>query len=338
VRSISSHVNVLAGALILLRHCGREGVFRANGEVSAMKQSSSIDVGDMKALRRLVDRMGSLLPWRRQKARADLLTLGREAVDPLLTLYRREEGSRKGRTSFYTYLAGGTIAFALFSVTGLLFTGSGFWGGLTGLALLLLILVLPLGTIQSETRRQALLANALALYDDPRVIGPLTQALHFKQGSTLAPVKTRKPAMEALTSLLPRLESDMGDLLDAQQRDSLYRELVGGAGHYSRDHSFKLAILAGLRAIGDIGALPYVRRLEARYERLPAADLKRAIRHCLEILEPLADQERNRQMLLRATASEAETPQTVLLRAAQGAPATDPQQLLRATEENTTQI
>jgi hypothetical protein len=113
----------LPGRLFSCADVGGEGVFRANGEVDGMKQSSSIDVGDAKALRRLVDRMGSLLPWQRQKARAALVALGREAVDPLLALYSREERSRKGRGTVYTYLAGGTLAFAALSLIGLLMTG-----------------------------------------------------------------------------------------------------------------------------------------------------------------------------------------------------------------------
>jgi hypothetical protein len=312
-----------------------------------MKQVTQTQKIEAKRVRRLVDRTGSLFPWERKKARAALLALGSAAVDPLLALYERERRTGKKRTNIYNYLAYAGAGMLVISLCGRQFPGVGnqFLGDMGGVALAMLLSAAILRQTPRESRRQALLANALALFDDCRILGPLIEALRFKLENALFPVKTRRPAIDTLTLLLPRLQPDQDDLLNAEHRAMLYRELRPLA------HSeFVVEILGALTRLGDTKAIPYVRRM-AQYSHNRIHTLAQLAPHraekilrthtlaqgCLAQLEAIAEQERQSQTLLRATATEAETPQTVLLRAAQAGNATDPKQLLRATQANTTQ-
>jgi hypothetical protein len=296
-----------------------------------MQEKSQRKYLDERLVRRLVRRTGSLLPWQRKAARSALLVSGEEAFALLIDLFAREQRARKRRTTWYRYTSAGVLIFAMSSLIGCFLGGAnaGVWVGMCGPALLMLFFLLTLSTVQTETRRQALLANALALFDNVCAIGPLTEALHYKQQHTMFPVRTRQQAIEALTALLPQLESDQADLLDAEHRAYLYPEL--GPRLYS---DFVVEIIEVLTRICDTQAIPHVRRIAQRADN----PIQRRAQRCLMALEAVAEQERQSQTLLRATATASETPQTVLLRAAQAGATTAPQQLLRATEENAAQV
>lgn len=104
-------------------------------------------------------------------------------------------------------------------------------------------------------------AYALAEFDDPRVIGPLVEALEPRWVWSRV---RRGVFVEALTRLLPRLREEDAALLTRFQRTLLYKRLRSRTRPDENPADFKVAILQALAEIQDRDALPHVQRLANR--------------------------------------------------------------------------
>lgn len=283
-----------------------------------------------KEMIRLVDRLGHWWPWTRKAAKKTILERGTELTEPLLTLFDRERKRYLRRSKHYNRFAYGVLFLVYVSVAGALwcaFRNTEIGVFLAGVAIGFptLILLLALRGMQYNTMRQTTTAFALAQMDDIRAVGPLAEALEFRDTSFLGFLEPRRHAVGALTRLLPALREEHADLLNATQRTCLARVLADGPTELA------IHVLNAFQHVGTGQELPAVRRCADRRpwsatdRRVPAA-----ARECLPILEERAREEKNSQTLLRPSLEAATAAPDVLLRAASGAAVCEPEQLLRA--------
>jgi len=196
--------------------------------------------------------------------------------------------------------------------------------------------LISLAFAYSRTHRAA--ARKAAEYEDPRVVGHLANMLEVQDKDT------RQVVEEALIGLLPKMRASDAGLLNAEQRESLYR------GLRRKNPELVLAILKALEQIGDSRAIPYVEKLEkalqeqraaaeAQGRSQEAAEIDNRIlvaKECLQFLQDHAQQEQARQTLLRASDAARVAPDS-LLRPATGKSDQESGSLLRASrpEEQT---
>lgn len=165
------------------------------------------------------------------------------------------------------------------------------------------------------------IAHNLTFYNDIRAVGPLAEALEYRD------VDLREQAKIALIRLLPRLQASDAVLFTTEQRNRLYRALN------SPDVEFVLAILKALEQIGDAKALPYVEKLASGGDAANGEErVRRAAQACLPYLRERA--ERETPTLLRAASVVESAPNSLLRPAAAGNDA-EPEQLLRASAGQT---
>ncbi|MCW3053347.1 MAG: hypothetical protein JWN14_2517 [Chthonomonadales bacterium] len=173
----------------------------------------------------------------------------------------------------------------------------------------------------AATTQQKTAALAISRFDDVRAVGPLAEALEFKD-QQVVPM-----AEKALISLLPRLKASDAALLSPTQRHCLNRALKG------KNTALTLAILKAWEQVGDTGAIAEVEKLaegRGRAGRLPK--VVEAAKECLPFLRQSAERQQVGSQLLRPADGNL-TPSDVLLRAAMPHTSTDPaDQLLRPTE------
>jgi hypothetical protein len=175
------------------------------------------------------------------------------------------------------------------------------------------------GTIVSDRRRAA--ALAIARFDDVRAVGPLAEALEFKD-KYLLPIASR-----ALIRLLPRLQASDAAYLSRAQRACLNRALEG------KDLALTMAILKAWEQVGDAGAIEQVQNLaEGRGWGGRSRKVVALAKECLPALRQSAERQQIGSQLLRPADGNL-TPSGVLLRPAQPHIASDPpDQLLRPTD------
>jgi hypothetical protein len=233
---------------------------------------------------------------------------GQQAVDTLLKVLKQEAQKRENNRRDKLIVA--AVIFFLMLVIALF--GKDFPGYLVGS----LVGLIVGGMAATQGQKNA--SMILAQFDDVRAVGPLAAAREFGDKNLRAVCDT------ALIRLLPRLQANHADLLNEDQRTCLRHAL------YGKDTGLTLAILKGLEQVGNADDLPSVEGL-ARGEGHAALNMRvqNAAKDCLIYLRPRAEEERARPTLLRASIASATAPDT-LLRPAEGVPAADPQQLLRA--------
>ncbi len=175
------------------------------------------------------------------------------------------------------------------------------------------------GRIVSDRRRAAVLA--ITRFDDVRAVGPLAEALEFKD-KYLLPI-----ASTALIRLLPRLQANDAAYLSRAQRACLNRALEG------KDLELTMAILKAWEQVGDAGAIEQVQYLtEGRGWGGRSRKVVALAKECLPALRQSAERQQVGSQLLRPADGNL-TPSGVLLRPAQPHVATDPlDQLLRPTD------
>jgi hypothetical protein len=185
------------------------------------------------------------------------------------------------------------------------------------------------------------MAAKLIEQGDMRSIGPLVDALHLDDGMT------REIAFAALIDLLPRLKASDAALLNEAQRaklcqllslpveNPLYKDIRGlfrPANNKAVD--FRVAIRQAFAQVGDSKALGVVERLATREAKTEGERrIQEAAEACLPALQTRADLERSSQTLLRASMPSSDASDT-LLRPATGTQDSAPEQLLRASEPN----
>jgi hypothetical protein len=171
------------------------------------------------------------------------------------------------------------------------------------------------------TKLQRNAISALARYDDIRAVGPLTEALDYRDRGLA------DAAVPKLAEFLPRLQSGDAALLDDAQRRILDRVLLK-----HRKPDLVLAILAAYEQVGDAKSLEAVERLAAGEGRC-AKDrrVREAAIDCHAALKQRAQAERDAQTLLRPVYTG--DPEGTLLRPAHGPGDADAKVLLRPAME-----
>jgi hypothetical protein len=168
------------------------------------------------------------------------------------------------------------------------------------------------------------LMQKLADYDDVAGVGALAETLEWPDP------RVQEMAASALKRLLPQLRASDAHLLTRAQRACLYRCLT--MSRVGRDGPLILAILQALQQVGDAAAIPHVRRLaESKVLSPMQRKVRAAAEDCLPYLEVQASQQRASQTLLRASGQE-KLPAGDLLRPAESANVTTPQELMRPAE------
>lgn len=188
-------------------------------------------------------------------------------------------------------------------------------------------------------RRRREMTAQVAAQDDIRSIGALIDALHLEDA------ETRNIAMDALIKLLPRLTAQDAALLSDTNRIKLcfllsvplespinkpLRALHQPANE--RSVAFRIAILRAFAQVGDRKALRFVERVA---KNDPKSEGERRVQDaalaCLPALRRRAEQEGQRQTLLRPAQS-ASNEEDTLLRPASGGQDTAPETLLRPSQ------
>lgn len=183
------------------------------------------------------------------------------------------------------------------------------------------------GIIMQWCRKQCMgPMKELAHTDDVRAVGQLVEMFEILKQPDQTFAKT------ALIRLFPRLKMEDAPLLEESQRAVLRRYLAGSSVLFvGREPDLIVAILKAYEQVGDGNDLLVVEKL-AHGKGLGADNrVQAAALACLPHLQQRIEQIQNPQTLLRAS-SNSEAPAETLLRAAEGNPEGDPEELLRASD------
>jgi hypothetical protein len=228
----------------------------------------------------------------RQAAEQELQEMGPTGRDLLVGVMRYEEQQRKETRKLratdilvnLSIFGAGCLTFWLIRGRLVFFP----WiGNLIGSFVLFLVYAVWISRAQNNAAY--LLAKH---FEDTSIIGPLAEALEYRDKAV------RKAAAEALTRLLPRLQETDDSLLTGEQRNCLHHALMDS------EPALVLAVMIGLRRVGDARAIPNVQKLAAG-QGVAATDelLQEAAQETLRILRHRVEAQRAPQVLLRASSS-----------------------------------
>jgi hypothetical protein len=192
----------------------------------------------------------------------------------------------------------------------------------TIIGVLSLLLTLPSCLLFYFFSRARRALESLNQAQDLQSVGPLVEALEVNH--------LRLGAMEALTALLPRLQTNDTHLLKEHHHRLLGQALKrSGRKRFlymlPGDRKFALAVLHAFEQVGTSEAIPVVEYLT---QKATDGEVRRAAAACLPFLQIRAEQAQNEQTLLRASAPH-ETAIEELLRPAVGQSEVKSEQLLR---------
>ena len=283
-----------------------------------MHETDSVSLEQAEEIAVLASQLRSHRARERQRARWVLQRRGIEVLPAMEALLRAE--SLKKRQARPLRIAYGAAIFGFFGVFEWYLATPLAWGLIPVLSLLFI----GMARLCAATPVQVEAIRVLAALDDVRTVGPLLEALEWRDMTTFTGVHA--VATQALTRLLPRLRPEHADLLDDRQRACLYRLLR----HHPSDDQTEL-IVALLGAVAQVGDAQAVSQLERMTRDSNGPPPRQKVR--LSAQEALAELRRRLDRapssLLRAAS---DTAFTDLLHPIAAAPATDPQQLLRASQ------
>ena len=257
----------------------------------------------------------------RVRARRTLQQRGIDALPAMENLLRAE--SLKKRKERPLRAVVGTAIFGLFILFQCYLAAPIAWG----LIPIVGLLAVGLARLCAVTPAQIEAIRVLAALDDVRTVGPLLEALEWRDLATSTGVRTT--ATRALYRLLPRLQPEHADILSNRQRACLYRLMR----HHPSDDQTELVVtlLGAVAQVGDARALAKLERMTRdKGGPLPRQRVRLTAQETLTQLRQRLD--RAPGSLLRA-ASEVASP-NLLLRPTTAAPVTDPQQLLRPSQND----
>ena len=238
---------------------------------------------------------------RASTAQGALNRIGPSAIGPLLAVLELERGRRKRNRPVIQGLFAALAALHL--LLWLTWTSSAVWIIIPIQA----VLVVQIVRLFASTRLQNGATRALSLIHDVHAIGPLAEALEFKD--LYSNSGTASVAEEALIRLLPGIEAGDADLLNSAQRACLRRVLQ--RQRYPVYKELTISILQALTRIGDDEAIPIIQRLASQEPRTePESVIQRVASECLPVLLAHKQNQTDLQLLLRAAASNA--PQSLL--------------------------
>ena len=287
--------------------------------VSGLLQARPIpeDAEPIKQAKRLAEHLGSWVHLDRLKGEHMLENMGDDGPIALARLMRYEAGRiKEDRKKAWISLGRGGIGLLLmwilytryFAHVAPIFLGQ--W------LLWLIGCIFTIGEISSRAQNQA--ARLLVrYYDDIRIVGPLLEALEYRSR------QTRHLAIQKLILLLPQMQTEDLEGLDARQRACL-RNAIG-----SKNVDFVLGVLSAIERLEDAAAMPGVEKL-AVGDGIAGQhqDVCKAALRCQIVLRARREREQAANMLLRPSAEE--THSELLLRAAEETPTASGEQLLRA--------
>jgi hypothetical protein len=192
-----------------------------------------------------------------------------------------------------------------------------------------LLLLIGSSVFAFLTKRERIqLTKTLLQYEDLRAIGPLAEALYLQDKAV------RTEAAASLARLLPRLREEDASLLDDHQR--LLLSLYLGRSRWSLledNDALSLAIVEAYWHIGNGSEVPTVKRIaQGKGSAAKDARVREAAQRYVAEMQRRAELARQPETLLRASAS-VNANSEMLLHPAVQTPATDPAELLRATEQ-----
>ena len=266
-------------------------------------------------VRLILKRMNGWDEQEHAAAQQELRKTGIRAVGPLLRVMQKE-ALRRDR---FSMAVAGLSVFAI--VLSLLGMANGVGSGSEPFFVFLLLVLVSLVNTTRPTRMQKRAAEALANYDDARVIGPLAEGLELDDNYT------RGVAAAALRRLLPRVRASDAGLVSREHLQKLYRALS------SDDLNLVLAVLHGLEQIGDEEAIPHVEKLTTRPAFSQAErNVRAAANDCLPGLQARLGRQGVGATLLRAASSPVGDEEDLLRPAARSALSSG-EPLLRAVME-----
>ena len=179
--------------------------------------------------------------------------------------------------------------------------------------------------LKADTGRAVVQGIAvLKTTEDKQSIGCLAKALHTSTHIVAQEIEY------VLTRLLPTAGVNDSALLDAEARKSLYRAMNG---NHNTKQEFVLAIIHCLRTIGDVDAVPALKRITAK--NLGAASVNvpiyLAAENCLKSLESQWAEAQQSRTLVRASDA-ASVPGETLLRGVSNAQETSISELLHPSQ------
>jgi hypothetical protein len=180
--------------------------------------------------------------------------------------------------------------------------------------------ILSMGAVVSQQQKSA--AAVIARFNDVRAVGPLAEALEYKDKDMLPLTE------QTLIRLLPMMKASDASLLSPNQRACLNRALRG------KNPALILAILKAYEQVGDAGAISDVEKLAAGRGRGGRdAKIVAVAQECLPFLRQSAERQQVGAQLLRPADGNL-TPSDVLLRPAMPHASTEPSgELLRPTDD-----
>lgn len=179
--------------------------------------------------------------------------------------------------------------------------------------------------LKADTGRAVVQGIAvLKTTEDKQAIGCLAKALHTSTHIVAQEIEY------VLTRLLPTAGPNDAALLDAEARKSLYRAMNG---NHNTKQEFVLAIIHCLRTIGDVDAVPALKRITAK--NLGAASVNvpiyLAAENCLKSLEAQWAEAQQSRTLVRASDA-ASVPGETLLRGVSNAQENSVSELLHPSQ------
>ncbi|MCW3051769.1 MAG: hypothetical protein JWN14_939 [Chthonomonadales bacterium] len=180
--------------------------------------------------------------------------------------------------------------------------------------------LLSMGAAASQQQKSAV--AVMARFNDVRAVGPLAEALEFKDKDMLPLTE------QTLIRLLPMMKASDASLLSPDQRAYLNRALRG------KNSALILAILKAWEQVGDTKAIEEVEKLATgRGYGGHNPKIALAAQECLPYLRQSAERQQIGSQLLRPSDGNL-TPSDVLLRPAMPHASTEPaDQLLRPTND-----
>ena len=252
----------------------------------------------------------------RQEAELDLARLPASDLIQLMAQEQRHRASRQ------KWLVIGICAYALVSITGLVFWHGmhtlNFVGAFSG--------ILAAAMAFSQTHKGA--ARALAKYDDLAGVGPLVEALDIPDAEVQLAIRV------SLTRMLPQLHATDARLLGVGPRRTLRKHLGVHPQSKNRDKA-DLLVESALKALEQIGDESFIETVESLAQGRgygTSLTVRSAAQVCLPALKQRVENERLSHDLLRASAPSHADDGELLLRASESAGATEPEELLRASD------
>ncbi len=237
---------------------------------------------------RLLKRAESTAGGRQEESEQELRGMGPEAIAELMDLLRM--AARKRRRACHIYWS--LLALILLGIGAKLIVMT-FWYStyrkyeiywIWTSFFILPSMVLWFATLHNPA------ARLLATVADKRAVGPLLQCWSLRD--------VRAIVEEPLLRLLPQLQEADAHLLTESDRDCL------AAMTRARKLAVVLAALTALKRVGDGRAVAAVRVLaEGSGIARDSREVRLAAQNCLSILQARAEQDRHREILLRAASA-----------------------------------